>query len=38
MVELEPTDHPLPVEQRQGITMARVQALAELLLHPGRQE
>ncbi|WP_406231204.1 DUF2199 domain-containing protein [Nocardia sp. NBC_01009] len=34
MVELEPTDHPLAVEQRTGITLTRVQAIAELLLHP----
>jgi hypothetical protein len=33
-VELEPTDHPLAVEQRTGITIARVQAIAERLLHP----
>jgi hypothetical protein len=33
-IELEPTDHPLAVEQRTGITMARVQAIAEMLLHP----
>lgn len=33
LVELEPTDHPLAVEQRHGITMARVQQIAELLLH-----
>ena len=33
-IELEPTDHPLAVEQRQGITMARVQEIAEELLHP----
>ncbi|RVW09551.1 DUF2199 domain-containing protein [Prescottella agglutinans] len=32
-VELEPTDHPLAVEQRTGITLGRVQAIAELLLH-----
>jgi hypothetical protein len=36
IVELEPTDHPLAVEQRTGITRARVQAIAELLLHPTR--
>ena len=37
-IELEPTDHPLAVEQRTGITMARVQEIAELVLHPeGRQ-
>jgi hypothetical protein len=32
-VELEPTDHPLAVEQREGITMSRVQEFAERLLH-----
>ncbi|WP_285583832.1 DUF2199 domain-containing protein [Actinoallomurus iriomotensis] len=34
-VELEPTAHPLAIEQRQGITRARVQRIAETLLHPG---
>lgn len=34
-VELEPTDHPLAVEQRQGITLDRVQQIAELVLHGG---
>jgi hypothetical protein len=34
LIELEPTDHPLAVEQRQGITMARVQEIAEFMLHP----
>jgi hypothetical protein len=33
LVELEPTDHPLAVEQRTGITLARVQEIAEMLLH-----
>ncbi|MDG4788449.1 DUF2199 domain-containing protein [Micromonospora sp. WMMD1102] len=33
-VELEPTDHPLAVEQRTGITLDRVQRFAENLLHP----
>ena len=33
-VELEPTDHPLAVEQRTGITLARVQDIAERLRHP----
>jgi hypothetical protein len=33
VVELEPTDHPLAVEQRTGITVARVQRIAELMLH-----
>jgi hypothetical protein len=32
-VELEPTDHPLAVEQRSGITWERVQEIAELVLH-----
>ncbi|MFI5490631.1 DUF2199 domain-containing protein [Micromonospora echinaurantiaca] len=32
-VILEPTDHPLAVEQRTGITMERVQEIAELILH-----
>ncbi len=32
-VELEPTDHPLAVEQREGVTWERVQEIAELLLH-----
>jgi hypothetical protein len=37
-VELEPTDHPLAVEQRDGITVARVREIAEVLLHspPGK--
>ena len=35
-VELEPTEHPLAVEQRTGITMDRVREIAEALLHPGR--
>lgn len=30
-LELEPTDHPLAVEQRTGITMARVHEIANLL-------
>ncbi|MET9616980.1 DUF2199 domain-containing protein [Kitasatospora indigofera] len=32
LIELEPTDHPLAVEQREGITMARVRELADQLL------
>jgi hypothetical protein len=36
LVELEPTDHPLAVEQRTGITMDRVREIAETVLHaPG---
>lgn len=33
-VELELTDQPLAVEQRQGITMARVREIVEALVHP----
>jgi len=32
-VVLEPTDHPLAVEQRTGITMQRVEEIATLILH-----
>jgi hypothetical protein len=31
-IELEQTDHPLAVEQREGITLARVEELAAILL------
>jgi hypothetical protein len=34
LIELEPTDHPLALEQRHGITIARAQEIAEQLLHP----
>ena len=34
-IELEPTDHPLAVEQRKGITRERVREIAEQILHPG---
>ncbi|WP_433561539.1 DUF2199 domain-containing protein [Nocardia sp. CA-151230] len=37
LVELEPTDHPLAVEQRTGITVTRIQSIAEQLLHPPTQ-
>jgi hypothetical protein len=33
-VVVEPTDHPLAVEQRGGITTERVREIAEKLLHP----
>ncbi len=33
LVELEATDHPLAVEQREWITLQRVQDIAEQLLH-----
>ena len=32
-IELEPTDHPLAIEQRNGITYKRVQEIAECVLH-----
>ncbi|MEU1951200.1 DUF2199 domain-containing protein [Nocardia rhamnosiphila] len=32
-IELEPTDHPLAVEQRTGITRDRVRDIAEAMLH-----
>lgn len=31
--ELEPTDHPLAVEQRTGITVERVREIAALVEH-----
>jgi hypothetical protein len=37
-IELEPTDHPLALEQLTGITWQRVQEIAELVLHPERDE
>jgi len=33
-IELEPTDHPLAVEQRSGITRDRIRDIAQLVLHP----
>lgn len=36
-IELEPTDHPLAVEQRTGVTMDRVREIAEAVLHPRSQ-
>jgi hypothetical protein len=33
-VELEPTVHPLAVEQREGITGARAREIAERVMHP----
>jgi hypothetical protein len=33
LIELEPSEHPLAVDQRQGITWERVQEFAETLLH-----
>ncbi|MGW0556755.1 DUF2199 domain-containing protein [Streptomyces sp. NPDC002926] len=37
-VELEPTDHPLAVEQRARITMDRVREIAEAVFHSGSSE
>ncbi|WP_367326027.1 DUF2199 domain-containing protein [Streptomyces sp. HUAS ZL42] len=37
-VELEPTDHPLAVEQRTGITMDRVREIAAAVLHSSGSE
>jgi hypothetical protein len=37
-IELEPTDHPLAVEQRTGITLERVREIAEAILHPDRRD
>ncbi|PQO43237.1 DUF2199 domain-containing protein [Blastopirellula marina] len=34
-IELEPTDHPLAVEQREGISLARVEEIAAAILHGG---
>lgn len=36
-VELEPTEHPLAIEQRTGITIDRVVEICEQVLHPPRQ-
>jgi hypothetical protein len=36
LITLEATDHPLSIEQRAGITMARVQQIVEAALHPGK--
>ncbi|NES16186.1 MULTISPECIES: DUF2199 domain-containing protein [Micromonospora] len=33
-IEVEPTDHPLAVAQRTGMTMTEVRRIAERLLHP----
>ncbi len=33
LIELEPTEHPLAIEQREGITLRRVIEIAERLLH-----
>ncbi|MFJ4483544.1 DUF2199 domain-containing protein [Streptomyces longwoodensis] len=37
-IELEPTEHPLAVEQRTGITLDRVREIAATVLHFGNSE
>ncbi|MEV5012525.1 DUF2199 domain-containing protein [Streptomyces sp. NPDC055692] len=37
-VELEPTEHPLAVEQRTGITLDRMQEIAAAVLHSSSSE
>ncbi|MGD1217080.1 DUF2199 domain-containing protein [Streptomyces krungchingensis] len=37
-VELEPTDHPLAVEQRTGITLDCVREIAAAVLHPASDD
>ena len=32
-IELEPTDHPLAIEQRTGISVTRVAELYEIMVH-----
>lgn len=36
-IELEPTEHPLALEQRGGITQARVAEIAAFVMHPPTQ-
>jgi hypothetical protein len=38
VVDLQPTDHPLAREQREGISMARVREVVAAALHPGPVE
>lgn len=38
VIALEATDHPLSLEQQHGITMARVQQMAEAAWHVGHLE
>ena len=35
-IELEPTDHPLALEQRNGITIDRVKEITQMILHPNK--
>ena len=36
-IELEPTEHPLAIEQRDGITIERVKQIAEMINHQREQ-
>ena len=38
LIELEPSEHPLAVEQRKGIPWQRVQEIAGMILHGGSLE
>jgi hypothetical protein len=38
LVHLEPTNHPLAVEQREGLTVERAREIAERIMHPPRAE
>jgi hypothetical protein len=35
-IELEPTNHPLAIEQREGISLSRLEAIADHVLHGSR--
>lgn len=37
LVQLEPTDHPLALEQRDGVSPWRVQQIVERIMHPRHQ-
>ncbi len=37
IVELEPTDHPLAIEQREGVTVERIKQIAEELCDEEKQ-
>ena len=38
LIELEPTEHPLAVEQRNGITVDRLKEIVETIKHPNKAE
>jgi hypothetical protein len=37
LIEVEPTDHPLAVEQREGVSFERVREIAQQILHPAQR-